>query len=91
MEEDKYFPGCHFNKPNDYLRLNLHQEVGWAALAKHGYICRKDITESATIVDEFNTKFPRMNDQSCTRKPVENRVSEDEDSNHIFDRRVHPP
>ena len=70
-------------------RLKLHQEVGCPALAKHGYICQKDVTESEKVVDKFNNKFPNITDQSRTSKPLEKRVSEDLASDHVYDRRVH--
>ena len=62
MREDKSCPGFHFNHPNDSTKLKFHQEVGCPALAKHGYIFRKDVTDSAKVVDWFNTKLPRMTD-----------------------------
>ena len=40
MREDKSCPGCHFNHPDGSPRLKFHQDVGYPALAKHGYICR---------------------------------------------------
>ena len=44
IQEEKSYLGCHFNHPNDSPRLKFHQDVGCPALAKHGYICRKDVT-----------------------------------------------
>ena len=38
VRSDTSFPGCHFNKPNDSPHLKFHQEVGFPALKKHGYI-----------------------------------------------------
>ena len=91
MREDKSCPGCHFNHHEDSPRLKLHQEVGFPALAKHGYICRKDVTVSEQVIDKFNNKFPNMKDQSRTSKPVSKRVSDDLSSDHVFAIRVHSP
>ena len=52
-------PGFHFNKPNESPRLKFHQEVGWPALENHGYVCEKDLTEVATIIYQFNSRFPK--------------------------------
>ena len=89
MREDKYCPGCHFNHPKDSPRLKIYKEVGCPELANHGYLCRKDVTASANVVYQFNTKFPKIPDQSCTNKPVAKRVSDDKASDHISARRVH--
>ena len=91
MGEDKSCPGCHYNHPKYYPRLKLHQEVGCLALAKHGYLCRKDVTASENVVYQFNTKSLKILDQSCTRKSVAKRVSDDKASDHVSARRVHPP
>ena len=91
MRKDKSCPGCHFNKPDTSPRLKFHQELGCLALAKHGYMCRKDVTASATIVDQFNTKFPRMIDQSHASKLVAKRVSEIKSFYHVSSRRVQSP
>ena len=58
MIEDKSFMGCHFNHLDDSTKQMVHQEVGFPALAKHGYICQKDVRASAKVVGRFNTKFP---------------------------------
>ena len=58
MIEDKSFMGCHFNHLDDSTKQMVHQEVGFPALAKHGYICQKDVRASAKVVGWFNTKFP---------------------------------
>ena len=91
MCKDKSCPGCNFNHPEDYPRLKFLQEVRYPALANHGYLCRKDVTESATIVDQFNSKPPKMTDQYCTKKPVAKRVSDDEASDHVSARWVYFP
>ena len=64
MQEDKSCLGCHFNHPDDSPRLKFHQDMGCPELAKHDYICRKDVTESAKVVDRFNNKFPKVTDQA---------------------------
>ena len=56
---DRSCPGCHFNKPNKSPRLKFHQEVGCPAITKHGYVCKKDVTEAAMIVERFNSHFPK--------------------------------
>ena len=89
MREDKSCPGCHYNHPEYSPQLKVHQEVVCPALAKHGYLCRKDVTASANFVYQFNTKFPKIPDQSCTNKPVAKIVSDDKASDHISARRVH--
>ena len=66
---------CHFNKPNEFLRLKFHQEFGCSALEKHGYIFQKYVTASATIFDKFNKKIPRMPDQPL--QPGARKASED--------------
>ena len=91
MREDKSCPGCHFNHPDDSPRLKFHQYMGCPALEIHGYIYRKDVTESAKVVDRFNNKPPQMTDQDRTSKPVAKRVSNDSSSNQVSARRVHPP
>ena len=83
--------GCHFNLPKDYPQLKFRQEVGYPALANQGYLCRKDVTSSAKVVDKFNKTFPKISDQSCTRKPVAKILSEDLASDHVSARRVHSP
>ena len=60
-------------------------------LAKHGYICQKDVTASETINDLFNTKYPKMNNQYHTRKLVAKRVSYDKASDHVYAKGVHSP
>ena len=89
IHDDNSCPGFHFNKPDDSLRLKFHQEVGCPALSKHGYICRKDVTASATIVDQFNKKPPRMTDKSCPSKTGAKQASDDTASDNISARRVH--
>ena len=91
MWEDKYCPGCHYNHPKDFPRLKFHQELGCLELAKHGYLCWKDVTESSKVVDKFNTKLPKIPDQSRTSKPVAKRVSDNQASNHVSAIRVHSP
>ena len=91
MHKDKSCLGCHFNKPDDSPRLKFRQEAGCPVLAKHGYIFRKDVTASATIVYQFNTKFPRMTYQARAKNPVAKRISYDSSSDHVFYRRLHPP
>ena len=70
IREDKSCPGCQFNHPEDSPKLKFHQEVGCPALAKHGYLCHKDVTASAKIANKFNTKFPRNTDQAKVLKPA---------------------
>ena len=91
MCNDKSCPGFHFNKPDDSPRIKFHQEVGFPALSKNGYIFWKDVIALATTIDQFNKKFPSMTDQSCPSKPVAKRVSEDTASDHVSARRVHSP
>ena len=91
IREDKSCLGCQFNHPDNSPKLKFHQEVGCPVLAKHGYICRKDVTAWAKIVDRFNTKFPRMIDQARANKPVTKRISEESSSYHVSSRRVHSP
>ena len=57
MRDEKSCPGCHFNKMDDSPRLKFHQEVRWPSLAKHGYMLRKYVTASATVVDQFNKNY----------------------------------
>ena len=83
--------GCHFNHPEDSLKLKFHQEVGCPELAKHGYLCRKDVTASSKIVDKFNTKFPRNTDPAKVLKPNTKRVSDNSSSDQILARHVHSP
>ena len=90
MSKDKSCPGFHFNKPNDPPRLKFHQGVGCLALAKHGYICWKYVTASATIVHQFNKKLPRMNKKYRTSKTLAKRVSEDTASDHVSSRGSNP-
>ena len=91
IREDKSCPGCHFNHPEDPLKLKFHQEVGCPALAKHGDLCRKDVTVSAKIVDNFNTDFPRNTDPDKVLKPAAKRVSDDSSSDQISAIHVHSP
>ena len=91
MRENKSCPGFHFNHPHDSPKLYFHQEVGCPALAKHGYIFRKDVTASSKIVDRLNTKFPRMTDQAQANKPVAKRISDNYSSNQVSARHVHSP
>ena len=91
MREDKSYPGCHFNHPDNFPKLKFHQEVGCPALDKHGYIFRKDVTASDKIVDRFNTKFPRMTDQARVNNPIAKRILDDSSSNHIPSKHVRSP
>ena len=86
-------PGCHFNDTDVSPRLNFHQEVGCQALAKHYYICRKDIPALATIVDKLGKKFPRTLDQPRPTIPGDRRASDETVSETDSARRVrvHPP
>ena len=65
--------------------------MGCPELAKHGYLCRKDVTASAKIVDKFNTKFPRNKDPAKVLKPAAKRVSYDSSSDQISAIHVHSP
>ena len=91
MWEDKSCTGLHFNHPNNSPRIKFHQDVGCLALAKHGYICRKDVTASAKLVDRFNNKFPKMTDQARKSILVAKRVSDESSSDQVSARRVHSP
>ena len=91
MREDKSCQGCQFNHPEDSPRLKFHQEMVFPGLAKHGYLCRKDVTVSVKAVDKSNNKFYKITDQSCTSNPVAKRLSDDLDSNHVSARQVHSP
>ena len=84
-------PRCHFNKPDELLRLKFHKEAGWPDLAKHGYFCKKDVTEAATIVCRFNSQFPKA--QPCvTRSTGACRAIEDAGSEDTVSARwVHSP
>ena len=44
IRDNKSCPGCHLNQPEDPPKLKFHQKVGFPALAKHGYLCRKYVT-----------------------------------------------
>ena len=89
IREDKSCLGCHFNHPKDSPKLKFHQEVGCPALAKHGYLYRKDVTTSAKIVDKFNTKFPPNTNPAKVLNPAAKRVSDKSSSDHISARHVH--
>ena len=89
IQEDKSCLGCHFNHPKDSPKLKFHQEVGCPTLAKHGYICRKDVTTLAKIMDKFNNKFPRNTDQAKVHKPTAKIVSDESSSNQISSIHVH--
>ena len=83
--------GVSFQSPWRFLKLKFYQEVGCPALAKHGYLCRKDVTASAKIVDKFNTKFPRNTYPAKFLKPAAKIVSDDSSSDQISARHVHSP
>ena len=91
MWEDKSCPGCHLNHPNDSPILKFHQEVGCPALAKHSYICQKDVTASSKVADKFNKKSPKMTDQAQTSKPVAKSLSDDLYSDQVSDMWVYSP
>ena len=59
MWEDKSYLGCHFNHPKDSPRLKFRQEVGFPALAKHGYLCRKYVTASEFFLISSTPNSPR--------------------------------
>ena len=63
IRHDKLCLGCNFNNPDDSPCLKFHQEVGCPVLDKNGYVFKKDVTEAATILDNFNKKFPMAPDQ----------------------------
>ena len=83
--------GYHFNHPKDSSKFKFHQEVGCPELSKHGYLCRKDVTALAKIVDKFNTNFPQNTDPDKVLKPAAKRVSDDSSSNQISVRHFHSP
>ena len=87
--EDKSCPGCHFNPTDDSPRLKFYQDVGCPALPKNGYICQKDATASAKVVDRFNNKFPKMIDQAQTSKIVAKQLSDGSYSDQVYAIRVH--
>ena len=91
MQEDKSCPGCHYNHPEYTPQLKFHQEVVCPALSKHGYLFRKYVKASAKVVDNFNTKFPKITDKSRTSKPLAKRLSDDLASEHVAARWVHYP
>ena len=91
IREDKSCPGCHFNHPEDSPKFKFHQEVGCPALAKHGYLRRKDVTTSSKIVDNINTKFPHNTDPDKFLKRASKRVSYNYSSDQISARHVHSP
>ena len=69
--------------------IKFNQDLGCPALAKHGYICLKDVTASYKLLDRFNNKSPKIKDQDQTSNPVSKRVSDDYSSNQVPPRRVH--
>ena len=83
--------GVPLQPPRRPLKLKFQQEVGCPVLAKHGYICRKDVTELSKIVDWFNIKFPQMTYQAQVNKPVAKQISDYSSSDQISDRHVHYP
>ena len=83
--------GCHVNHPKDSSKLEFHKEVGCPALAKHGYLCRKDVIALAKIMEKFNTEFPRNKYLAKVLKPAAKIVSDDSSSNQILARHVHSP
>ena len=91
IRDNKSCPGCHFKHPKDSTKLKFHQEVGFPALVKHGYLCRKDVTASAKILDKFNTKFPQNTDPAKVLKPAAKIVSDDSSSDQILAKHVHSP
>ena len=78
VRHDKSCPGCHFNKPYNSPRLNFHREFECPALAKNGYVRKKDVTEADTILDKFNEKFPKAPDQPRTNKITDERRTTEE-------------
>ena len=80
-----------FRSPQRLPEVKSHQEVGCPALAKHGYIFRKDVTTSAKIMDKFNTKFSCNIDQARVNKHATKRLSDYSLSDEISARHVHPP
>ena len=91
MREYKSCSECHFNHSYDPPKLKFHQDVVFLALAKHVFICRKDVTASAKVVDQFNNKFPKNKDQARANKPVSKRVSDESSSNQVSARQFHSP
>ena len=91
MRDDKSCLVCHFNKLDYTPRLNFHQEMGFPALAKHDYICRKDVTVSETIVDQFNKKLLSITNQPRPNRTGSRRASEEMASVTVSARRVHSP
>ena len=89
--EDKSFPGCHLNHPDDSPKFKFYQEVGCPELAKHVYLFHQDVTVSAKIVDKFNTKFPPNTYPAKVLNPAAKRVSDNSSSDQILSRRVHSP
>ena len=73
----KSCPGYNFNKLDSPPQLKFHQGVGCTTLAKHGCVYKKDVTETATIVDTLNKKFPkeptqpRLNQGTGARRATE--------------------
>ena len=53
------------NSPYDSPHMKFHQDFGCPSLEKHDYVCNKDVIEAATIVDNFNEKFPKAPYQPC--------------------------
>ena len=85
----KFCPGCHFNKPYNSSRLKFHQEFECPALSKYGYVCKKDVTETDTILDEFNEKFSKAQDQPRTNQTTgERRTTEEVGTEHASARRI---
>ena len=80
--------GFHFNKPDD-SRLKFHQEAGCPALAKHGYILRKDVMALATIITKFNEKFLGTPYQPLPTRPEARLSSEEMRSESASARWVH--
>ena len=83
ISTDRSCPRCHFNKPNESLRLKFHQEVGYPALSKHGCVCKNNVMEVSKIVDQFNSQFSNPDPNGTRRQaPVMPK--------RISDQKTHP-
>ena len=92
VRHDKSCPGCQFSNPYDSPSPKFHQEFGCPSLDKHGYAYKKDVTESASIMDKFNENFTKAPDQTIPNRGTGTIQSTEEVGiEHASDRRTHSP
>ena len=80
---------CHFSKLDELPRLKFHQGVGYPDLSKHGYVCKKDVTEVATIVDQFNYHFTKSQHRGIRSTGLRHATDDTGSENTEYTRRVH--